>query len=199
VSITDSPMKYLPIFIDVHDARCLVVGGGGLAARKVRLLRKAGAQVRVVAPALGDELEKAHSEGAIQYLRREFAAEDLEGCRLVIAATSDGEVNERVASLAQRRNLPVNVVDAPALCTFVMPSIIDRSPLQLAVSTGGASPVLARLLRARLESLIPAAYGNLARLVESYRERAKQRFTDTDQRRDFWERVLQGPIAELVF
>ncbi len=192
-------MAYLPMFVDVRDARCLVVGGGGIAARKVRLLRKAGAAVWVVAPELCEELAEALDAGAIRHLARVFAADDLDGCRLVIAATDDGAVNEAVADLAKARNLPVNVVDEPALCTFIMPSIIDRSPVQLAVSTGGASPVLARLLRARLESCIPAAYGQLARLVERYRDAAKRRFTDAGRRRDFWERVLQGPIAELVF
>jgi len=198
MSVTDSPMAYLPIFIDVREARCVVVGGGAQAARKVRLLRKAGARVRVVAPALGDELTETARDGLIDHAARKFEPPDLDDCRLAIAATDDAATNRLVASLARESNLPVNVVDAPALCSFIMPSIVDRSPVQIAISTGGASPVLARLLRTRMESFIPAAYGTLAGLLEKYRERAKQRITDAGRRRDFWEQVLQGPVAEMV-
>jgi len=198
VSSAVASVAYLPIFIDVRDARCVVVGGGPIAARKVRLLRKAGAQVHVVAPDLCDELAEALRDGAIRQVARGFQSHDLDDCRLAIAATDDMSTNQQVAKLAKARNLPVNVVDAPGLCSFIMPSIIDRSPVQLAISTGGASPVLARLLRARLESFIPAAYGNLARLLEKYREPAKRHIADAGRRRDFWERLLQGPIAEMV-
>jgi uroporphyrin-III C-methyltransferase/precorrin-2 dehydrogenase/sirohydrochlorin ferrochelatase len=118
---------------------------------------------------------------------------------LIIAATDDRSVNQKIYDLAQARHIPVNVVDSPDQCSFIMPSIIDRSPVQIAVSTGGSSPVLARLLRAKLESFVPAAYGRLATLVDEYRQRVKDRFTDADQRRYFWEAVLQGRVAELLF
>jgi uroporphyrin-III C-methyltransferase/precorrin-2 dehydrogenase/sirohydrochlorin ferrochelatase len=117
----------------------------------------------------------------------------------VIAATNDEAVNRQVSALARARALPVNVVDNPDLCSFIVPSIIDRSPVQIAVSTGGASPVLARLLRTRLESLIPSAYGRLAAMVDGFRERVKGRFADVNARRNFWEQVLEGRIAEMVF
>jgi uroporphyrin-III C-methyltransferase/precorrin-2 dehydrogenase/sirohydrochlorin ferrochelatase len=116
---------------------------------------------------------------------------------VVIAATDDDAVNRAVAAAARARRIPVNVVDQPALCSFILPSIIERAPLIVAVSSGGASPVLARLLRARLESLIPAGYGRLAALAGAFRDRVKARFKPPERRR-FWERVLQGPIAELV-
>lgn len=192
-------MDFLPIFLNIADRHCLVVGGGGVAARKVSLLRRAGAQVSVVAPELGEELRRLAEGGDIEHLARDFQPEDLDGCVLVIAATDEQAVNRRVSELARARSLPVNVVDQPALCTFIMPSIIDRSPVQVAVSTGGASPVLARLLRARLESYVPAAYGRLAELVARFRERVKQRFSRVEQRRQFWENVLQGEVAELLF
>ena len=121
------------------------------------------------------------------------------GCRLAIAATDDPAVNREVSTLARARGVPVNVVDQPELCSFVVPSIIDRSPVIAAVSTGGASPVLARLIRARLESLIPAGYGRLADLANRFRERVKQRFSEPADRRHFWERVLEGGVAERVF
>ena len=192
-------MDYLPIFLKVEDRPCLVVGGGKVAARKVSLLMRAGAAITTVSPVLGDELRVLLEQGAITHVARDFQDEDLDDCVLVIAATDDEAVNRSVSELANSRRIPVNVVDSPDLCSFIMPSIIDRSPVQIAVSTGGASPVLARLLRSRLESYIPAAYGRLAKLVDEYRQRVKQRFTTTDQRRYFWESILQGNVAELLF
>ena len=192
-------MDYLPIFLKVEDRPCLVVGGGKVAARKVSLLMRAGASITTVSPVLGDELRVLLEQGAIAHVARDFQDEDLDDCVLVIAATDDEAVNRSVSELANSRRIPVNVVDSPDLCSFIVPSIIDRSPVQIAVSTGGASPVLARLLRSRLESYIPAAYGRLAKLVDEYRQRVKQRFTTTDQRRYFWESIFQGNVAELLF
>jgi uroporphyrin-III C-methyltransferase/precorrin-2 dehydrogenase/sirohydrochlorin ferrochelatase len=192
-------MDLLPIFMNIRGRRTLVVGGGEVAARKVGLLLEAGAAVNVVSPALGSTLQAQADGGAITWRQAVFAPADLEGVDLAVAATDDEQVNRQVSELAQARSLPVNVVDNPELCSFLMPSIIDRSPVQIAVSTGGASPVLARLLRARLESAIPAAYGRLAQLVESFRDQVKARFKDTNARRNFWEHVLQGEIAEMVF
>jgi len=192
-------VDFFPVFLDLENRDCLVVGGGRIAARKVALLLRAGAAVQVVAPQLCDEIAGLATDGRIVHLRREFADADIEGKVLVIAATDGEAVNRRVSELATARNIPVNVVDQPELCSFIVPSVIDRSPVQVAVSTGGSSPVLARLLRARLESYIPAAYGRLARLVESFRERVKQRFSRVEQRRQFWENALQGEVAELLF
>ncbi|MDD3519178.1 MAG: siroheme synthase CysG [Chromatiales bacterium] len=190
-------MDFLPIFMQLTDRPCLVVGGGKVAARKVSLLRKAGGAVRVVAPALCEELDELARETAIDHVARRFEDTDIDGQMLVIAATDDEQVNRRVSELAGARGIPVNVVDSPELCGFIMPSIIDRSPIQIAVSTGGASPVLARLLRARIESFIPAAYGRLAALVESFRGRVREHLPDGEQRRRFWERMLDGPVTEL--
>ena len=192
-------MDYLPIFLDLEDRHCLVVGGGSIAARKVMLLLRASGRVTVVAPELCDELKNMLQDGKIIHQPREFEDADIEGAVLIVAGTDNHSVNQRVSELAHQRNVPVNVVDQPALCSFIMPSIIDRSPVQVAVSTGGASPVLARLLRARLESYVPAAYGRLAKLVESFREQVKSRFSNTQQRRQFWENILQGEVAELLF
>jgi uroporphyrin-III C-methyltransferase/precorrin-2 dehydrogenase/sirohydrochlorin ferrochelatase len=185
-------MNFLPIFFNIRDQKTLVVGGGSTAARKVALLLRAGAKVTLVAPELRSKIDN------IDYRRDYFNPTYLEGCCLVIAATNDKNVNEQVSKLAQERNIPVNVVDQPHLCSFIMPAIIDRSPIQIAVSSGGTSPVLARLLRARLESMIPSAYGQLGQLVASFRDKVKQRL-DFSARRPFWEKVLQGKIAEMVF
>ncbi len=191
-------MKFFPIFLAIAGRPCLVVGGGEVAARKVALLRKAGGKVTVVAPSLCQRLSLQREHGEIVHQPRRFAAEDIDEHVIVIAATDDAAVNQLVSELAQQRGIPVNVVDQPALCSFTMPSIVDRSPVVVAVSTGGASPVLARLLRARLETLVPAAYGRLAKLVEGFRQQVKQRFESGEERRRFWEGVLQGPIAEML-
>jgi len=192
-------MKYLPVFMKLSGRPALVVGGGSVAARKVSLLRRAGADVTLVAPVLCSELEKLEQSNGFRLLRRDFQDEDISEVVLIIAATNDRSVNQRIYDLAQTRHIPVNVVDSPDQCSFIMPSIIDRSPVQIAVSTGGASPVLARLLRAKLESFVPAAYGYLAALVDEYRQQVKNRFPDSGQRRYFWEAVLQGRVAELLF
>lgn len=190
-------MNFLPIFLNIRDQYCLIVGGGATATRKTHLLLKAGAQVTVIAPNITPQLAQWVSETRITHHARAFTAADLKQCRLAMAATNDKAVNEQVSVLAQQQGIPVNVADQPQLCSFIMPSIIDRSPVQIAVSTGGASPVLARLLRARLETLIPAAYGQLADFVARFREKVKQQLA-FDERRGFWETVLQGPIAEML-
>ncbi len=192
-------MKLLPLFLDIKAKPCLVVGAGPVAARKAELLIKAGASVRVVAREIGEAMSLLQQESKINCEARPFEDSDLEQIEIVIAATSNRELNARVSELAQARRIPVNVVDNPKLCSFIMPSIIDRDPVQIAISTGGASPVLARQLRSRLESLVPAAYGDLARLVEQYRDTVKQTFPNVKERRRFWESVLEGPVTEHVF
>lgn len=191
-------MKHLPICLDVRSQPCLVVGGGSAAARKTALLLRAGARVTVLAPKLDAALAADLAAARIVHRTAKFREEDLDGQMLAIAATDDDAVNRRVAAAASLRRIPVNVVDQPALCSFILPSIIERDPLFVAVSSGGASPALARLLRARLETLIPASFGQLASLAGSFRKDVKARFKRPNRRR-FWERVLQGPIAELVF
>ncbi len=191
-------MRYLPLFLNIRDRACLVVGGGEVAGRKVNTLLAAGGKVTVVSPELGVTLTRKVANGLIQHRKTHFKAEHIEGFRIVIAATNDGVVNAEVARLADERNIPVNVTDQPTTGSFIVPSVIDRSPVVIAVSTGGSSPVLARLLRARLESLIPAAYGQLAMLIEKFRSRVKDKMA-LPMRRRFWDRVLQGNVTELVF
>jgi uroporphyrin-III C-methyltransferase/precorrin-2 dehydrogenase/sirohydrochlorin ferrochelatase len=192
-------MEFLPIFLNVRAQPCLVVGGGDVAARKVELLLRAQASITVVSPELCTALSNLHKEGKLTHVVASFRDDQITDQRVVIAATDDEAVNRTVAQAAQRKNIPVNVVDRPELCSFIMPAIIDRSPVIVAVSSGGASPVLARLLRARLESLVPAAYGRLATLVSSFRDKVKAHFAPGADRRVFWERVLQGSVAELVY
>lgn len=192
-------MEFFPLFLNVKEKACLVVGGGEVAARKVTLLRNAGADVIVVAPKLCPQLSKLVADNQITHKSRSYLPTDLDGIRLVIAATNDATVNQQISEQAELRNIPVNVVDQPQLCSFIVPSIIDRSPVVAAVSTGGASPVLARIIRTRLETLIPASYGRLAELANRFRARVKQEFKGSSERRRFWEHVLNGGVAERVF
>jgi len=192
-------MDYLPIFLDVKTKPCIVIGGGEIASRKAALLQNAGAAIRVISPELGPTLLALKEQNEIEHEAREYCQGDLEGARLVIAATDNMAVNQQVSEEAQAHGIPVNVVDQPELCSFIMPAIIDRSPVIAAISTSGASPVLARLIRGRLESLIPSGYGRLAELASSFRDRVKARFTNPTDRRRFWEDVLQGGVAERVF
>lgn len=190
-------MQFLPLFHNLQDRPVLVVGGGEVALRKARLLHEAGARLRVVAPQILGELQELASTG--QCFLRGYVSDDLQGVALAIAATDDEALNARISLDAKALGIPVNVVDAPALCSVIFPAIVDRSPLVVAVSSGGDAPVLARLIRARIETWIPATYGQLAGLAKKFRQRVKQLLPDVQQRRVFWEEVFQGQVAESVF
>ena len=192
-------MDFLPLFHNLRGRLVLLVGGGDVALRKARLLSEAGARLRVVAPTIEPELLSLVQQRGGETLLQNYSADQLEGAQLVIAATDDGELNARVSRDAQARSLPVNAVDAPEHCTVIFPAIVDRSPLVIAVSTGGHAPVLARLTRARIETLFPHSWGRLAQLAQRFRSRVKTAFSTINQRRVFWEDVFQGDIAERVF
>jgi len=192
-------VDFLPIFLDIKYKPSLVIGGGEIAARKVSLLLKAQSAVTVVSPELSTELTDWRDEGKLTHIARGFEDADIEQPVLVFAATDDSAVNQRVSELAQGRGIPVNVVDAPSLGSFITPSIVDRSPVQIAISTGGSSPVLARMIRTKLEGCIPAAYGRLGALVSDFREKVKAKFTNVDQRRAFWESILESTVADRVY
>lgn len=191
-------MDYLPLFFDLRGQQCLMVGGGTIAVRKARLLFKAGAKIKVVALEVAPELASMVAQSGGQVHTEAYRAEHLQDVVLVISATDDETVNQQVAADCRARQLPVNVVDDPKLCSVIMPAIVDRSPLVIGISSGGGSPVLARIVRTKLEALLPAAYGQLAELARDFRDAVKSRFSDGEKRRRFWEQVLNGPIAEMV-
>ncbi|WP_304638904.1 siroheme synthase CysG [Pseudomonas sp.] len=192
-------MEYLPLFHNLQGRLVLVVGGGEIALRKSRLLSEAGARLRVVAPEIEGALAALVEEGGGECIERGYQSADMDAVVLVIAATDDEDLNAQVSADAQAVRLPVNAVDAPELCTVIFPAIVDRSPLVIAVSSGSHAPVLARLTRARIETLFPHAYGRLAQLAKRFRSQVKAAFPGINQRRVFWEDAFQGDIAERVF
>lgn len=192
-------MDFLPLFHRLQQRPVLVIGGGEVALRKVRLLAQAGALVQVITLELHPDLQQLLEQTGGSYQLRGWQEGDCAGHVLVVAATENNQLNSRVAAEANQLGIAVNVVDTPSLCTVIFPAIVDRSPLMVAVGTGGHGPVLARLVRAKIESVLPATYGRLAQLVQKFRPLSKQRLPDLQQRRKFWEEVLQGPIAEQVF
>ena len=187
-------MQFLPLFHKLDDRPVLLVGGGEVALRKARLLLDAGARLKVVALEIHPELNAMLDKEPA--CLRAYQPSDLDGMSLVIAATDDVELNASISAQAQARGLPVNVVDAPALCSVIFPAIVDRSPLIVAVSSGGDAPVLARLVRAKIETWLPAAYGQLAGLGARFRAQVKQLLPDVRKRRIFWEEVFGGAIGE---
>ncbi|MDO3382070.1 siroheme synthase CysG [Gilvimarinus algae] len=192
-------MEYFPFFMRLRGQRVLLVGGGDIATRKARLLQKAGAVLQVVTVHVDPELRDLVEASGGQVSLREYCVEDLDGVVLAVAATDSASVNQQISEQARQRSLPVNVVDSPELCTVITPAIVDRSPLVIAISSGGEAPVLARMVRAKLERLLPLSYGRLAGLASRFREAVKGKFATGDERRRFWEKVLEGPVAEQVY
>jgi uroporphyrin-III C-methyltransferase/precorrin-2 dehydrogenase/sirohydrochlorin ferrochelatase len=192
-------MEYLPIFFNIKNKPCLVIGAGEIAFRKISLLLKAGAEVTCVATSCCSNVADIVDQKKIKYINKEFNSSFIKDQRLIISATDDASLNKYVSKLASSANIPVNVVDSPDLCSFIMPSIVDRSPIVVAISSAGKAPVLARLIRAKLESTIPHAYGKLAELAGIFRSQVKNKFNNIEDRRYFWERAFSGIVAEKVF
>jgi len=191
-------MKYFPLFADLENADVLVVGGGEQAAQKVRLLRKTEARVTVVAEAVTDELWQLGEQGAIWIVPRNFEARDVEGQRLVYAATGNRVLDAAASAAAKAKGVPVNVVDAPELSTFIMPAIVDRAPVTVAIGTEGAAPVLAREIKSKIEALLPANFGALASRAQGLRKLIARTVPNARARRRLWERLLLGPFRRAV-
>ncbi len=189
-----TPWPYFPVFLRLQGARVLLVGGGEIAARKLRLLRRAQPTIEVVARELNSEVAAAVAEGAALRIATDFESSQVQGCRLVVAATDDPQLNAAVAAAAQRAGVPVNVVDDPELSSFITPAIVDRAPLLLAISSAGAAPVMVRRLRERLEAQLPVAYGRVADWMQTQRQRVKQ--AAGQRARRIWEQFLDGSGAE---
>ncbi len=191
-------MDHLPIFLDVRDRPVLVVGGGTVAARKAEMVLRAGARITVVAEELSEDFRGIADHERLSHSRQPLTAEAIAGAALVYAANEDPEIDAAIRDLARDAGVLVNVADAPLNCDFIMPAVLDRDPLVIAISSSGASPILARMIKARLEATIPAAYGRLAAFVGRCRDKVSARLSPGAPRRRFWEGVLEGPIADLV-
>lgn len=191
-------MRYFPLFLDTRDTHCLIVGAGEVAARKLELILKSETQVTVIAPWMCDTVKAYANNPRVTLIEREFADSDLSNQQMVFVATSEPDVNQHVHDIARKKGILVNVVDNTPLCQFITPSIIDRSPIVIAMSSGGVAPVLLRYLRQKLESVIPANISRLGAFSEKFREKVKSSLKGVTARRYFWEDVLDGDIAELV-
>ncbi|HWG70379.1 MAG TPA: siroheme synthase CysG, partial [Steroidobacteraceae bacterium] len=188
-------MNYFPVFFDLAGQRVLIVGGGEVALRKISLLERTGAHITVVAPEIAPELLQRAAAGRLSVNAREFIPGDLDGARLVIVATSRRAVNRWIANLSESRNIPVNVVDDREASRFIVPAIVDRDPVLVAISTGGAAPVLARRVRERLEALIPMRMGEFAAWLRTLRKTAQRKLRSVSERRRFFEALVDGSAA----
>ena len=192
-------MEFLPLFLNIREQHCVIVGGGEVALRKAILLIKAKANLSLVSPLFISQLQDLYEEGRCKLLQEEFVAEQLEGASIVIAATNNKETNAQVAKAADKKNIPVNVVDQPELCSFIMPSIVDRSPVVVAISSSGRSPVLTRKIKELNETLISNREGQLAELLGTFREKVRNKYSDFIERVKFWESLLESEVTELVY
>jgi len=193
-------MKYFPFFIELNNKSILLVGGGEVAERKLDLLLKANAKVTIVAPELTDYLEGFLKDKNVTYIKETYNSDILEKGNyiFIIAATNDEVINKKIANDANKHNILVNVVDKPEICDFIFPSILERGPITVAVSTGGSSPVLARMLRTKLETMVPGGYGKLAKIISENRVAIRKKLKNSKLNRIFWEHMLNSKFVELI-
>lgn len=192
-------MDFLPLFLNIKERHCVIVGGGEIALRKATLLNRAKANITIIAPSFSPVVRDFGATNQCHLIETEFSPDILDSASLVIAATDNRDINEAVAREAHEKNVPVNVVDQPDLCSFIMPAIVDRSPLVIAISSGGTSPVLTRKIKALNESLISNREGELAELLGRFRNRVKDKFADFSERLRFWEEILDSELPELIY
>ncbi|WP_371170101.1 NAD(P)-dependent oxidoreductase [Aliiroseovarius sp. 2305UL8-7] len=191
-------MDHLPIFLDIRDRKVVVDGGGTSAARRVERALSAGAEVTVFDPAPEEELRRLIGHKHLTHVARVPQDGDFDGCLIAYGASED-EVRDRfLHQAAKSAGALVNVADVKPLCDFITPSVVDRSPVTIAISTGGAAPIVARILRARIEALLPTGYGRLAEFLSGLRGRIEARVDGGRARRRFWERMIEGPIGDAV-
>ncbi len=189
-------MKYFPVFLDGSKINAMVVGGGDVAARKIELLLKATTNITVMSATVSNGVERLINENKLNWLAHNYQTGFLETMTLVVAATDDSAINEQVYQEANALNILANVVDQPELCTYITPSIIDRSPMLIAISSSGSAPILVRMLREQIEKILPRGYGRLAEFSLKFREHVKARVKGIPNRRAFWEKILRGSIGQ---
>ena len=191
-------MKYFPVFLDARHVNALVIGGGDVAARKIELLLKTTNKITVMVEHANVSVKRLINEHKLTWLKHNYQPGLLSGFNLVIAATDDSDVNKSIAAEAIPLNILTNVVDQPELCTYITPSIIDRSPMIIALSSSGSAPILLRMLREQIEKILPSNYGKLAEFSYKFRDHVKARVKGLRNRRSFWEKTLRGNIGEAI-
>jgi precorrin-2 dehydrogenase/sirohydrochlorin ferrochelatase len=189
---------YYPAYLDIKGKKCLVIGGGEVAERKVGLLIRCGAKVSVVSPDLAPGLEMLNSKGEITYIKGEFKEANLTDVFLVIGATDKKEINERIYREAQKRNILVNVVDSPELCNFIVPSVVERGDLIISISTCGKSPALSKKIREELEERYGIEYAEFLNLMGDLRKRISSQIADKDKREEIYKRLVDSDIIDLI-
>ena len=197
--MTGHTMNTFPLFFKLEGRKVLIVGGGDVALRKADLLSRAGACITILAPSISHEIQALLSDSKHELIYEHYNKKYMTDSRVIIAGTDDEVLNHQIHADATILNIPVNVVDTPHLCDFIFPAIVDRNPIVIGISSNGKAPVLARLLRARLETLIPQGYGKLAKLAGEFRGEVKAKIPTLTGRRQFWERAFEGQVSELMF
>jgi uroporphyrin-III C-methyltransferase/precorrin-2 dehydrogenase/sirohydrochlorin ferrochelatase len=192
-------MEFLPVFLIIKGRKCVVVGGGDIARRKAVMLVEAGGIVDIITGHKPEKFSEFGQHEQITLIEQNFNADHLKGAVLAVAATDDPAVNRAVSKLADDFEIPINVVDQPDLCSFIMPSIVDRSPVLIAISSSGNSPVLTRRIKELNDTLVPARMGELATLLGSYRVQVSQEIPEFGERVSFWERLLASEVPEMVY
>lgn len=191
-------MKYFPVFLDATYISAMVIGGGEVASRKIELLLKSTVNITIMSKDVCSSVERLINLHQLTWLKHNYQVGHFSQVNLVIAATDDNEINKNIADEARSLNLLTNVVDQPALCTYITPAIIDRSPMIIALSSSGSAPILIRMLREQIEKTLPQGYGKLADFSFKFREHVKARVKGLRNRRSFWENTLRGPIGQAV-
>lgn len=191
-------MNYFPVFLDATKISALVVGGGNVAARKIELLLKSPAKITIVSDKVNDSVARLIELNNIPYIESDYHVSHLQDKTLVIAATNDNEVNTLIAEDASVRGLLLNVVDSPALCNYITPAIIDRSPMVIALSSEGSAPILLQMLKNQIDTILPAGYGKLAEFCGSHRLEVQKRIKQFADRKSFWQKMLSGQMAEYI-
>ncbi|NQY87589.1 MAG: siroheme synthase [Colwellia sp.] len=191
-------MKYFPIFLDANYITAMIIGGGEVASRKIELLLKSTVNITIMSKDVCASVERLINLHQLTWLKYNYQVGHLSHINLVIAATDDSLVNKAIAEEARTLDMLTNVVDQPELCTYITPAIIDRSPMIVALSSSGSSPILIRMLREQIEKTLPQGYGKLADFSYKFREHVKVRVKGLRNRRSFWENTLRGPIGQAI-
>ena len=189
---------YYPIYLDIEDRSVVIIGGGNVCARKAETMMKYGARVTVVSPSFTDEIEAWAREGKLAIQRKPYDESDLEGAHIVIASTDDQGVNEQIAADCRARRIPVNVVDIPALCEFIVPAIVEKGSIHIAISTAGKSPALARTLKEDLQHLVGPEYAEVNDLLGTLRESAKRVLPTDVDRKQFFDGIIARGILQML-